>query len=70
MNAVYVMAFGAMMSLGFNGTFDASYKVLQQDGMTAAVSTFLSSTREMLREQDRSSMAQEREFYRPQGRRS
>ena len=70
MNAVYVMVFGAVMSLGFNGTFDASYKALQQDGLSAAASAFLSSTREVLREQDQSSLVQEREFYRTQARRS
>ena len=30
MNAVYVMVFGAVMSLGFNGTLDASYKAAME----------------------------------------
>ena len=62
MNAVYVMVFGAAMSLGFSGTLDTSYKAFQRDGVAAAVSTFVESTREVLRSQDLD--AREREAYR------
>ena len=64
MNAVYVMVFGAAMSLGFNGAFEASYKAFQQDGVSAAASAFLESTREALKAQDQSSLVQEREAHR------
>ena len=52
------------MSLGYGGVFDASYKAFQEDGLPAAASALLSSTREALRTQDQSSLVQEREAYR------
>ena len=64
MNAVYVMVFGAVMSLGLGGTFDASYQAFRESGVSAAASAFLSSTRETLRAHDQSSAAREREAHR------
>lgn len=68
MNALYVMVFGAILSLGVNGIFEATYKALQEGGPTAAASTLLSSTRQLLKEQDQSTLIQERELHRTQAR--